>query len=391
MSDLEVRGGGSVVVDPVTLMRAADGFDALATDLDGARMLVATASDQLFSADRSALPVTGQIMELLDRPLREAMAEARAIAADLRAATWLYESADEGARRALTWWSELAVQAGRGPTLVSPLLGAASSLGVALFAHGLDAGRAGRIPGTARLEGPAEPVRLRARPTAQARAPSSLAEMTRRMPTGDERVRVERYTMPDGSRQFAVYISGTRSLATTGGSEPFDMRSNLQLYAGLRSASYDAALEALRRSGAHAGDVVHIAGHSQGAMAGARVALEGPYRTRTLISIGSPVQAEVGAQTLSVALRHTDDPVAALAGGGGDEPVGAPGSFIAERTANPDDALLDLDGHGIAAYAQTAHLLDASVDPRMDAVRELLHELAGAASVEVFSYAAERP
>ena len=36
-------------------------------------------------------------------------------------------------------------------------------------------------------------------------------------------------------------------------------------------------------------------------------------------------------------------------------------------------------------------MLDASSDPRMDAVRELFDELGGAVSVEVTEYGAERP
>jgi len=41
------------------------------------------------------------------------------------------------------------------------------------------------------------------------------------------------------------------------------------------------------------------------------------------------------------------------------------------------------------AYMASAEMLDASTDPRMDAVRERLAELGTAASVEVFVYDAE--
>jgi hypothetical protein len=93
-----------------------------------------------------------------------------------------------------------------------------------------------------------------------------------------------------------------------------------------------------------------------------------------------------------VTLRHTDDPVPALAGGGHGIPVGAPGSFVAERTADPVAGMHDLDfpAHGIAGYTQTAQLLEASGDPRMGAVRQLFDELGGAASVEVTEYSAQR-
>ena len=49
-----------------------------------------------------------------------------------------------------------------------------------------------------------------------------------------------------------------------------------------------------------------------------------------------------------------------------------------------------LPAHGIDGYTETARLLDASTDPRMDAVRGLFDELGSAASVEITEYAAER-
>ncbi len=70
-------------------------------------------------------------------------------------------------------------------------------------------------------------------------------------------------------------------------------------------------------------------------MVASRLAVEGGYDVKTLVTLGSPVEADVGDGTLSVAVRHTDDPVAALQGGGYDTAVGAPGSFVAERLADP--------------------------------------------------------
>ena len=72
--------------------------------------------------------------------------------------------------------------------------------------------------------------------------------------------------------------------------------------------------------------------------------------------------------------------------------VGAPGSFVVEVSADPD---IDLDdaqapAHRLSAYTETAALVDASSDPRVDAVRSLFDELATATSVEVVEYAAQR-
>jgi hypothetical protein len=223
-------------------------------------------------------------------------------------------------------------------------------------------------------------------------APQSLAAATARIPSdGEARVRVERYAMADGSRRYAVYIAGMQSGAL-GGDDPWDNASNLDLYAGRMSDSYAATEAALAAAGAQRGDAVHVFGFSQGAMIGAHLALEGPYDTQTLVSLGSPVDANVGPGTLSVSLRHTDDPVVALAGGGHAEPVGASGSFIVERVADPQVALDDtrLPAHRLTAYADTAALVDGSADPRVDGLRGVFEELAGAESVEVTEYAATR-
>ena len=104
------------------------------------------------------------------------------------------------------------------------------------------------------------------------------------------------------------------------------------------------------------------------------------------------VGADVGSDTLSVTLRHTDDPVAGLAGGGHAAAVGAPGSFVAERVFDPDVGTAEprLPAHRLNAYAETAALVDASTDPRVDALRDVFAELARAESVEVTEYAATR-
>jgi hypothetical protein len=126
-----------------------------------------------------------------------------------------------------------------------------------------------------------------------------------------------------------------------------------------------------------------IAGH---------LALQGDYDVRTLVSLGSPVEADVGDSTLSVALRHADDPVAGLAGGGHGEGVGAPGSFVAERVADPDAGPDDarIPAHRLIAYAETAALVDASTDPRVDALRDVFAGLERAEAVEVTEYGATR-
>jgi len=248
----------------------------------------------------------------------------------------------------------------------------------------------GVAPGPGSTVGQAPPSSWR---PPSAVAPRSLAAATARIPgDGAARVRVEKYTMPDGSRQAVVYIAGMQSGDVSGGDDPWDNESNLQLYSGRMSDSYAATEAALAAAGVGAGDAVHVVAFSQGGMIGAHLALEGDYDVQTLVSLGSPVEADVGAGTLSVAIRHTDDPVAGLAGGGALEGVGAPGSFVAERVYDPgtgaDDATLP--AHRLTAYAETAAMVDASADPRVAGVRAVFDDLARAESVEVSEYAAVR-
>lgn len=216
-------------------------------------------------------------------------------------------------------------------------------------------------------------------------AVGTLAQATRRIPQ-HAAVRVEKYTMPGGRREFAVYIAGT------GAGSAFDGQSNVQLYSGQTSASYEAVRDALRQAGARPGDVLHEFGHSQGGMIAARMALEGEYDVQTLVTLGSPVQAEVPASILSVELRHDDDIVSALAGGGSPAGVGSSESIVVTRTADPMPSVTDaaLVSHGIDAYATTAGLVDASDDPRVGAVRAVFAHLENATSVVATEYTAER-
>lgn len=430
--DLDIRGGGAVAVDTATLRAAAGGFTGLAIELDDIAAVVGSAAHRLIEVSPSAfgawltvdavrrrivsatetvyalaeaLHTSAAVYEIVElraeRAAADAAGDAEAMARiDARLAVIVREdpTADDRAtfgmvRHWLSWPNGLALQA---PGAVWWLAPGLHSLAVPLawsVQRAIGAAGAGTVPATARLSG--APNAVAVTPVAvhgPRAAPASLSEAAARIPGGgDARIRVERYTMPDGSRQFAVYVAGTQTIAPNT-SEPFDMESNLELYTGERSASYDATLAALAQAGAEPGDIVHAFGHSQGAMITAHLALEGGYDTQTLVSFGSPVDADVGDGTLSISLRHTDDPVAALAAGGHATAVGAPGSFVAARTADPLPGLHDvrLGAHGIDGYIETAQLLDVSTDARMGAVRELFDELGAAASVDVTEYSASR-
>lgn len=424
MSDLVIRSGGVVEVDTASLRAAASRLRAIAADADEITATWRGSPDLLLDVGG---PPTADLFAV-GSALAHAADLAVALASAVDGAADLYEAVELLAQRAAAvaagdasavarWddrittalpgrpdlWEEakellaggadrreLDRQAWLGSLGLGPALAWTMPLALGAFGMGVDALRRGPVSAAERLGGRPDPVAVRRVSTSNVAPPATLAAAAARIPGGAEaRVRVERYTMPGGGRQFAVYVTGTRSVL---GPEPFDLGSNLELYSGERSASYEAAVAALEAAGARPGDVVHALGHSQGAMITERLALEGPYDVRTLVSFGSPIQADVPADTLAVTIRHTDDPIAALQGGGHAAPVGAAGSFIVERSADPAAGLHDvlLPAHQMTAYSETAALIDASEDPRAAGLREVFRELGEAERVVAQDYAAER-
>ncbi|MFG6475776.1 hypothetical protein ACFXP7_05255 [Microbacterium sp. P06] len=427
MSAITIRSGSVVEVDTESLRRMAQALSAVVRDAGALVARVATAADLAAEAQPTAFAAVLEAT-VLRSALERGEREGEEIVQGVRAAAALYEAVELYLQRdaAAAAGDEARVDrmdarlarlaalnpgavvegrralddapAGHGDLYGQAFLGA-QSLGAwgpwlafpAVFGI-VDALRYGTVPAGARLTpGSDVDVRVRTVSTGPAAPPATLAAAAQRIPSGgDAQVRVERYAMPDGTRQFGVYVAGTQTGG--GASEPFDNRSNISLYGGERSASYAAVTAALHNAGAREGDVVHGFGHSQGAMVLERLALEGTYDTRTVVSFGSPVQADVGADTFSVSLRHTDDPVAALQSGGHPAGVGAPGSFVVERLDNPSAGLHDLKipAHSMASYTETAAMVDASADPRAATLREIFDALGTAESAEVTEYAAER-
>lgn len=446
--DVQILGGGAVVVDTETLRRTAALFAAAQVELDGLLRRIGSVQLTLFHELGASGDAQGAVYNLWAR-MGQAIAEATEIGERLTAAAAIYELVELNARhraalfsgdaaelsridrlrdaitaeypgvmeharglefeRIVMWPGELTRQAtelgfttgehlGERAAIIGGVTLGLSTLGLASIA-GLSG--QGLVARDARLSGSAPAVALtRVVPATTAAAttapvtsaPATLAAAAARIPNdGAARVRVERYAMRDGTRQFVVYVPGTQSMAVSG-KDPWDNRSNAELYAGTKSASYVATERALAEAGARPGDIVHAIGHSQGGMIASHLALEGGYDTRTLIAIGSPVEADVGRETLSIGIRHTDDPAAALAGGGHLGSVGAPGSFVAERVADPAVGAHDigLPSHGLRAYIETAAIVDASGDPRVAAVHDVLAQLGEAESIDVVEFAATR-
>lgn len=418
VDDLDIRGGGIVAVDTESLRAAAARLLVAATDCDGV-------FDRLVAVER-ALALTQVWLYVWTNEAAAAGDAARNLAADLQTMADLYEvvelqaaaqaaaaGGDRAAAAALRARAEVILSANPAvlpragvewlrwraevPVAIHDQFGGIGAFGMTgvdtlgtLLAGALGVTGAGSVPRGTVLSGAPSAVAVTPIAGGRTTAPTGLTQFADRIPQGDGRVRVERYTMPDGSRRFAVYVAGT---AFDGPSdEAWDMSSNAALYTRSRAASYDAVLAALAQSGAQPGDEVTMSGHSQGAMIASFLTLSEQFEVPMLVTFGDPVQADVGDDTLSVAIRHIDDPVSALAGAGFGVAVGATGSFVASgRSSN---TLLGgeglMDRHHLSSYRETARALDASTDPRMDTVRGRLDELGAATSVEAVVYSAAR-
>lgn len=227
--------------------------------------------------------------------------------------------------------------------------------------------------------------------SAHAKPPKNLAETLERIPDGEAQVRVERYVMPDGTKQFVAYIAGTRELF---GSDPWNMKSNLDLYSAQKvSTSFEATKQALLAAGASGTDAVHLVGHSQGGMIAGHLAMTGEFNIRSVITAGSPIEPVLPDSVLSVQLRHSDDPVSALASGGSPGGTGSKLSFVVEREGDPDLGMHDIliPTHNLDRYIDTARMVDASSDPRAVGLQKLWSQLGSASSVVATEFTASVP
>ncbi|MDQ4214889.1 hypothetical protein [Microbacterium capsulatum] len=240
-------------------------------------------------------------------------------------------------------------------------------------------------PGRAVVAGDPRPgdVRVKSAATreAPAAAPASLGEAVSRIPKGGAQVRVETYRMGDGSTRFVAYVDGTRSKSTDGTDrDPWDMASNGRAYLDhAESDAYKATVAALEDAGADASTPVDLVGYSQGGMITDLLAQSGRFDVQAVFTVGSPVEPVLPDDVLSVAVRHTDDPVAGLAGGGSPSGTGSADSLVITRTVAPGHGIdPGMPAHDFDGYRETVRLAEASGDPRMDAIREHFAALAGA-------------
>lgn len=416
MSDeLDIRAGGAISVDTQTLRDTAGRLTRAASDCGHL-------ADQLRRAGEASRDA-GLLDPAPARRAEQAQTVAERLARALRDRAEVYELIElEAAGRVTSHEGAVARLSARLLTLARPgvaaeaarvrqewfegrhreverqLFGAVTPLlsAVALLAT-VTAGirRADRgviTPSDPVLAGTAAPSRVTELSRGAVRPPAGLEQLAARVPgEGESRVRVELYVTAAGEREYIVYIAGTQS-AGFGGGDPWDMASNVELYTGSRSSSYEAVQQAMAAAGAGAGDRVHIVGHSQGGMIATHLAREGGYDVATLVTFATPVEAQLDGEVLAVTVRHTDDPVVALAVGGVPVVGGSRDSFIVERVADPVPRPADLafGVHQMDAYRETAALVDASDDPRVEGLRQQLSVLGSAVTSTAIVYGATR-
>lgn len=423
MSGLTIDHGGAISVDPDALRDVARRVDAVACRYDDAHSAIMRAHRIIVDTpglsahvDTVGLWASGQHVSRLHSECRETASSTLLMAdayeyVELRAEAEILAQTDPStAQRLLRRADRLAasddrIQAmadeviaqwraerfeGLTGNLVTPALYDEVFRTVAMV--GVVSGLGKVLPGET-LRGKADPVSISPVTTSSPTgAPSGLAGAIGRMPTtAGAQVAVEKYSFADGTTKFVAYLEGTQSVGW-GGKEPWDSKSNLQLYTGQRSASYQSTLDALKAAGAEPGDEVDVVAHSQSGMVAAHLAMESEFDVQVQITAGSPVEPTLDDDQTIIQLRHTNDPVSALAGGGSPEGTGSDDSVTISTEANPNDTLDDLvvDAHHLETYRDTARFADDLSDPRMDAVDEFWRELDAAEVIERTEYQAER-
>ncbi|WP_314650507.1 hypothetical protein [uncultured Microbacterium sp.] len=352
--------GGDIEADAAGVLLMADAYEVVELHAQ-ARALeasdAAAASDLRTRADALAAS-DPQIQPLVDRLRAEWV-------------TGRFEGLDR----------QVDLSAGGWGSVFGSIGGSAAVIGAGVIAYGT------------RLSGRADSVVVTpVRTTTPAGAPTSLPDALRRFPSATgAQVKVETYAMSDGTRRHVAYITGTQSLAV-GGSNPWDMKSNVELYSGRRSASYQSTLDALKLAGAKPGERVDVVGYSQGGGIASYLAMDGTYDVGVQITAGSPLEPTLDDSQTLVQLRHTDDVVSSLAAGGSPGGTGSADSVTVERVADPTPGLHDLllEPHRIENYIETAEMFEASGDRRAHGLDPLWADLAEAESVTSVEYHAER-
>lgn len=239
-------------------------------------------------------------------------------------------------------------------------------------------------PGT---QSPQAPV-----PTGYSPVPRDAADVLRQVqairpdPGPPGVVSVQRLDHADGHRTWVVAIPGMQETDLVGSPVPTDMRTNLELMAGVPDDMSEVAIQAMVQAGVGPDEPVVLAGHSQGGMVAMRLASDPRVQVRfavaAVITAGSPVGGmQLPAGVPALHLEHAQDYVPALDGRPNaadparttvvrDLAVG-PGELDRSDARSPGGA------HGVDAYVRTATQLRGAEHPSLVHFDEALTEILG--------------
>ena len=187
-----------------------------------------------------------------------------------------------------------------------------------------------------------------------ANAPRDFTERFARIPTGSERVRIDRFDTPTGPR-FEVYLAGTDFAA--GPDNPWWVGANTELLASGVSRSMSATESALREAGVTGTTPIVLTGHSQGGAIALALANSGRYWVEAVFTAGTPaglVESPVNVPIVHVV--HPEDPVPALGG----TIRGTPGATWVVHT---EPRATGADAHVAENYQQSLGRLERIRDP----------------------------
>ena len=215
--------------------------------------------------------------------------------------------------------------------------------------------------------------------------PQGFEERAKRIPTGTNQIRIDRYTEPGRPDRFEVYLGGTIDGSIVAGREPWDMTSNLNAVAGGSAGSLAATRQAMALAGIDSSSPVTFSGYSQGGLLAASLASSGDYDTKGLFTLGGPAgQVEVSHDIPYVAIEHADDLVPATGGiWKSSDPLLVTRTVYAGE-ADAGDAFFP--AHELSNYRETARLADGSDEQRLVAARQTLHDFSGGTASVQSSY-----
>ena len=238
----------------------------------------------------------------------------------------------------------------------------------------------------------APPGHPAAAPVRSAPAPTGVADLADRVPSGEgPQIRIERYGQPDDPR-WIVYISGTVESSLVAEEEPFNMSSNVfgiaddSLIDALRMAGAEsgagerAVRQAMEAAGVAPGDPVMPVGHSGGGIIAAKLAADPELNVVGGVNLGGPVASAPTSEGVPVlSIEHEEDIVPAFGGFGHPSPERLTVSrSVLEEGREYDSAL---PAHELARYRETAALIDESEERRLAAFQELVGFTGGGSGV----------